>query len=443
MPEYEPSAALGSGGAPSASVAAVEPGDAARAGIRPGDVVLAVDGQPVRDIIDWWWLTDEPSFSVTVERGGAPLTIPVTRTPGESLGVSFAEMLFTPIRQCENACTFCFISGVPQGMRPGLSVRDDDFRLSFLTGNFVTLTNLEPADVRRIITQHLSPLHVSVHAVDPEVRESLICPTAGDDTLGILDELLAAGIEAHVQIVLVPGVNDAAVLEETLTYLSERDGILSVGCVPMGYTAHQRRWTSSFNAVSAAAVLLQLAPWQARMRTERDLGWVYAADEFYFLAGVAIPDAEAYDDFPQFENGIGMASAFRDEFRHHGGGNPGDVVLVTGELFAPFLREVLADAGWYGVRVLPVGNRLFGGNVSVTGLLGGADIVGAVRADMATGGPRPEPPRYFVPDVVVNSDGLLLDDVQAADLAVRSGADVRLVGSDAGSLIDALTERSD
>jgi len=414
-----------------AIVASVDPGAAEAAGLRPGDRVVSVDGAPVRDIIDWWWLTDEPSFALGVERDGLELALAVERVAGEPLGVAFGDTLFTPIRECDNACAFCFVSGLPEGLRPALYVRDDDFRLSFLSGNFVTLTNVTDADVERILTQRLSPLHVSVHAVDPGVRARLICPTAEDRALEVLDTLLQGGIEVHVQIVLVPGVNDGDVLDETLAYLAARDGVLSVGAVPMGFTGHQTRWLASYAADSAVAVLETIGHWQRRMRNDRSIGWVYAADEFFLLAGAPIPPAGEYDDFPQFENGIGMASAFVDEFAPPQGQPSASATLLTGELFAPVLRRLLEAAGWGDLHVLPVENRLFGGNVGVTGLLGGADLLRAIAADGCRG-------TYFIPDVVINSDGLLLDDVPAQDLSRLAGCDVRLIGSDAGSLVAAL-----
>ncbi|MBN1192965.1 MAG: DUF512 domain-containing protein [Coriobacteriia bacterium] len=413
------------------TVTAVGPGAAERAGLRPGDIVTAVDGVPVRDIIDWWWSTDAAAFTVNARRGPAEISFTVERTPGEPLGVTFADRLFDGVRECENACVFCFIAGLPSGMRPALYVRDDDYRLSFLSGNFVTLTNVDSTDIDRIIEQRLSPLHVSVHAVDADVRARLICPAAGDSALEVLDELLGGGIQAHVQIVLVPGINDGSVLDETLSYLYERPGILSVGVVPMGYTAHQSRWMFSYDAGGSAEVLELIDEWQDRARTERGVGWVYAADEFYFLAGKNVPSASAYDDFPQYENGIGMASAFRAEFDPSACGTRGAITLVTGEMFAPFLSRLLADRGCGGVRVLPVRNSVLGGNVSVTGLLAGADIIAAIGNDGGQG-------TYLVPDVVVNSDGLLLDDVPADRLAELARAEVRIVGSDAGSLADAL-----
>ena len=410
------------------------PGPAHTAGLAVGDAVVEVDGHAVRDVIDWWWLTAEDVFTVTVRRGQQELALHIESDVATPLGVTFTDVLFDPVRQCDNACAFCFISGLPAGLRPALYVRDDDFRLSFLSGNFITLTNLTGADVARIVVQRLSPLHVSVHAVDPDVRRRLICPTAEDRALEVLDELLGAGIEVHVQIVLVPGVNDRTVLEETLAYLSVRQGVLSVGCVPMGYTAHQTRWNASYDARAAGEVLSALSAWQSRVRPERGVGWVYAADEFHILANVPFPPAAAYDDFCQFENGIGMVAAFSDELPEASRAPGKPSTVVTGELFAPVLRTLLRDRGWAGVRVLAVANDLFGGNVSVTGLLGGGDIARAIVADGGAG-------TYLVADVVVNSDGLLIDDVPAAELSARALSDVRVIGSDAVSLSEALSQR--
>ena len=421
-----------------ARVHSVDSGAAALAGLRSGDIVVAVDIQPIADVIDWMWLTDEPSFVLTIERDGELRTLEVVRTSGEPLGVEFASPVFDGIRECDNACAFCFVSQLPAGLRPSLYVRDDDYRLSFLSGNFVTLTNLTDADIARIVTQRLSPLFVSVHTVDPEVRARLVCATVEDRALEHLDTLLAAGIEVHVQIVLVPGVNDAAELDRTLEYLGERPGILSVGIVPVGVTAHQRRIRAAHDAPSAQALVAQVGTWQQRMRPLREVGWVYAADEFYLLAGEDIPHADMYDDFPQYENGIGMIRAFMDEWSaalapwRSAGVDADGVVLVTGEMFAPVLSGLLAGSPVRGARVLAVRNRLFGGNVAVTGLLSGADIIRAVTDDGGTG-------RYLVPDVVVNSDGLLLDDVPADTLGSEARADVTLVGADASSLVHTLT----
>ncbi len=443
---YEAAVGRASGGG---VVSAVEPGSpAARAGVRAGDVVLTVDGSPVRDVIDWQWLTAEPRFELGLADVLGERGVIVERAWDEAVGVTFSATLFDGVRECDNACSFCFVAQLPAGLRPSLYVRDDDFRLSFLAGTFVTLTNLTDDDVARIVGQRLSPLHVSLHAVDAEVRRRLVCPTVDDRALERIDELVAARIALHVQIVLVPGVNDGEVLDRTLAWLADRGTVLSVGVVPLGFTKHQSRFARSFgDPADAAAVLDQLHAWRARMAVDRGVRWVHAADELYLAAGRELPRDEDYDDYPQYENGIGLVRAFVDEWDEAVaeiaprdpavGGALSACTLVTGTLFAPALRTLVARSGdaLSACSVLPVPNAFFGGNVSVTGLLTGADITDAVRRD-AGGGP------YLVPGIVLNDDGLTLDGVAGGDLAALTGKDVRVVPYDAAGLVHALADIS-
>lgn len=433
---------------PGGLIASVEAGSPAqRAGLTAGDVLTMADGSALRDVIDWRWEADGPAVAVRGFRsGGASFEATLVREPGEPWGIDFADPLFDAIRTCANRCSFCFMSQLPQGLRRALYVRDDDFRLSFLQGNFVTLTNLDDADVDRIAEQHLSPLYVSVHAVDADVRSRLICARE-DRALERIDSITESGIDLHVQIVLVPAVNDGEVLERTLTWLAEREGIMSAGVVPLGFTAHQAVFADSFeDPVNARVVLDQLGAWQDACRERYGVPWVYAADEFYLNAHRPVPAAEAYGGFPQYENGIGLVRVFVDELASHVEHIDEAVallrrsgrhaVLVTGELFAPVLSAWLGDTGRGDVvEVLPVANRFFGGNVSVTGLLTAADIIETIGpADAASPGPCV----YIVPDVIANADGLTLDDVPANDLGRRTGRDIRLVSCDADGLAEGL-----
>jgi putative radical SAM enzyme (TIGR03279 family) len=430
-------------------VSAVEPhGAAARAGLRPGDAIVSAAGVAVHDVIDWMWLADDSAIEVTIaDPDGSRRETTMIRHPDEGWGFDFESVVFDGIRECDNACTFCFVSQLPPGLRPSLYVRDDDYRLSFLVGNFVTLTNLSDDDIDRIASQHLSPLHVSVHAADTDVRRKLICPTAEDRALEFIDTLLAAGIRMHTQVVLVPGVNDGEVLDRTLVWLSARRGIESVGVVPVGLTRHAPQGMSKYQtSASAAAVLAQLAPWQVRMRAERGATWVHAADEFYLTARAVLPSWDDYDEFPQFENGIGMTRSFLDEMAElvadFGGHTPHacGVVLVTGELFAPVLEAMAStlSAGGCAVRVLPVRNELFGGDVTVAGLLSGSDLEGAILADARARGGMIDHDTYLLPDVVLNDDGVTLDGYDLTRIGEGSGADVRLVSCDAAGLVTAL-----
>ncbi len=389
---------------------------AAVAGLRPGDVLVTAEGHPLRDEIDWRWYADGPSAVVGLADGSS---LVLEREPGQPWGVSFESPVFDYIRTCENRCGFCFMAQLPPGMRPALTLRDDDFRLSFMSGNFITLTNIGDEDVARIVEQRLSPLYVSLHAVDPAIRERLLCARS-DRALSRFDELVANGIELHTQLVLVPGVNDGEQLDRTLAWLAERDCVASIGIVPVGYTAHQDRVVRSFEAADEAlAVVSQVQRWRDAFLARDGSRTVHLADELYLAAGVEVPPASHYEGFPQIENGIGMVRHFLDQAAAAPPVGDRRLTLLTGELFAPVL------ARWApGARVLGVANGFFGGNVSVAGLLTSRDVVDAIREDGARG-------EYVLPDVMFNEEGLTLDDVPSADLGAMSGAHVSVVSSDA------------
>lgn len=424
-------------------VATVAPDSpAALAFIEPGDEIRAVDGSPVRDIIDWQWLADGDVASVLVVKpGGLAEEFSLVRRPGQSWGLTFTETVFDGVRTCRNQCSFCFMTQLPKGLRRALYLRDDDFRLSFLQGNFVSLTNLDDADVERIAEQNLSPLYVSLHAVDADVRDRLIC--ARDDRgLERFDALLDAGIDLHVQIVLVPGVNDGDVLERSLRWLAEREGIVSVGIVPLGYTGHQQAFSASFGLPrDARTVIEQVEPWQKAFHARDGISWVYLADEFYLNAGIEVPAAEHYDGFPQYENGIGLVRAYLDDVETLRteliaalASVKTPLAIVTGTLFAPVLSGVLQSLGADEIlSVLAVKNRFFGGNVSVTGLLTASDLVPAIAS-------LPADTIVLIADVIANADGLLLDDVPVVELGIRTSRDVRLISCDAGGLLGGLLE---
>jgi len=431
-------------------VSAVAPDSPAQAaGIVSGDRILSVDGTPIADLLDWQWHTDGDSAALEVAAAdGTVRTIELTRGFDEPWGISFADALFDGVRTCRNNCAFCFMTQLPKGLRKALYLRDDDYRLSFLQGNFVTLTNLSDDDVARIAEQQLTPLYVSVHAVSPSVRAELVCAKE-DRALQRIDELLEAGIDLHVQIVLVPGVNDAEELDTTLAWLAEREGIVSVGIVPLGYTRHQERFSASYgDQIAAATVIQQVQRWQFESKARDGVSWVHLADEFYLNARAPFPTAEWYDGFPQYENGIGIVRTFVDEvtesrpqFEAAIKRLPADaesVTIVTGVMAANTLAGALNACDAAGcARLLAVPNRFFGGNVSVTGLLTGGDLAAAIASDRA----RLESPSvYLLPDIVFNSDGLTLDDMTLDDLVRESGAEVRVVSSDAAGLLAGLTD---
>jgi len=413
-------------------------GPAERAGVTLGDRLITADGVILRDAIDWLWVADGPSTDIVVQSpGGNSRNLILERKAGESWGLDFAELVFDGVRVCDNECAFCFMSQLPREMRSSLYLKDDDYRLSFLQGNFVTLTNLADEDVDRIVEQRLSPLYVSLHAVDSEVRSMLLSPRSRDTAIDALERLLAEGIETHVQIVLVPGVNDASILEETLKWLTAREGVASVGIVPVGYTG-ERESSPSYTSQEAAAGFLDWASSRVEaINVVRGAGWLQLADEFYLNADTEVPLAGQYGEFPQFENGIGMARSFVDDFRRRAseGESGADThphrTLLTGELFAPVLDGLVTALATETLSVLPVPNGFFGGNVSVTGLLTGSDILKALEH-------APQDTHYLVPSCVFNADGVTLDDMSFDQLDRATDASLSLVSCDPDALADAL-----
>lgn len=434
-----------------ARITGVAPGSPADdRGFEPGCVILSVDGEPVRDIIDWRWLSSEGNMVlVYIDLDGETGEVELERDEGEAWGFSFEGVIFDGIRQCRNACTFCFMRQLPPGMRPSLTLRDDDFRLSFLSGTFVTLTNLTLDDEKRIIDQRITPLRVSLHAVDTDARRILIGRHAPKG-LSTLDRLLAAGIEVHAQIVLVPGVNDGEVLATTLQWAYGRPGILAVGIVPLGYTKYQTSFDHSFNDPGdAGTVLAILAPYQRRAARERGTPWVFAADEFYRNAYrydllQNLPSAEHYGDFSMFEDGIGIIRSYVDDWREAEGSglvarcaraikDAGlRVHVVSGyaqrEFFTPLL-ERSPLAGY--LEPLYVKNEFFGGNVDVTGLLVGCDIVAAVRAAVSSADAL-----VVVPRVIFNDDKVTLDDMNLEDMEKASGRSIAVVSCNPSKFLE-------
>ena len=443
--DYAPSHSPRGQGGIVASVDASSP--ASREGITPGDVLQSADGNRLSDIIDWQWYAD--GFEVELEvvsAAGSIRIVTLEREPGEVWGVEFEDVLFDGVRRCANRCTFCFMGMLPEDLRDPLYVKDDDFRLSFLQGNFVTLTNVNADDLTRIVEQRLQPLHVSVHAWDDEVRAALIGPAARRGKSSIVD-LLDAGMSIHAQIVLVPGVNDGDVLEETLDALLAFPGVLSIGIVPLGFTRFQDRFDRSFDSPDAAASVIDQVEAIASKRFVAEGAYrIHLADEFFLYAQRRVPPAERYEGFPQFEDGIGMVRSFIDEVDDRreeiasaiAGVEPATreaIRLVTAEAFAPVLAETLVRFGVSGSCLLTVGNGFFGGNVDVAGLLTAHDMIESIDACVGAG-------YVFVPDIVFNSDGLTLDGASMDEVRSGRSAQVSVVSCDVDGIISAFSSLS-
>lgn len=418
----------------------VEEGSPAmRAGLEPGMAVTHVEGVPLRDLIEWRWQTDGFDVELTLDDGRI---VYIERELGEDWGIGFDDCIFDGVITCRNACSFCFMSMLPADMRPTLYLRDDDYRLSFLQGNFVTLTNVDDAELDRIVECHLSPLHVSLHAVSPDVREELMGKNA-QRGMEVLEALLEAGIEAHVQVVVVPGVNDGAELMRTLAWIERHPGVLSAGFVPLGYTRFQKRFASSFSddPDAAAEVIELIREFQEDSGVERRNPRLQIADEFYIDAGYAFPPAYMYAGYPQFQDGIGMMRSFIDEWGEQAEAidraarklEGGPVAhIVCGMAFARVLQGLL-DASPLAskLEVLAVENEFFGGNVDVTCLLTGSDLIPAIRAARPVG-------TLLIAREMFNHDLCLLDDVALSEMEAASDATVRLCTYTPADILDAL-----
>src|SRR4051794_36835517 len=300
-----------------ARIVAVAPGSPAdAAGLVAGDALVRLNGQVPRDIIQYRLLTDDAELAIDVDRGGLELTVELSKAAGEPLGIEVESPLFDQVQTCDNHCEFCFIYQLPPGLRKSLYLKDDDYRLSFLYGNFTTLTRFTESDLERVVTERLSPLNVSIHATDPTVRADLLRNRRGATSLRWLRALLDHGVTVHGQVVVCPGINDGAVLDDTLAgVLDQYPELASLCVVPLGVSRynHEARMRPHTQA-EAAAVVDAVDDWQGVFLAVLGHPLVFAGDEYHLLAGRPFPAAEVYDGFPMYEDGVGMAAAFAQAF---------------------------------------------------------------------------------------------------------------------------------
>lgn len=411
-------------------VRAIEPGSpAARAGVRPGDWLVSVNGSVVEDILAYRRELARDRVTLVFQREEG-LTLPL-EVEFEEPGVEFAEVLFDGVRECVNRCEFCYIHQMPKGFRRSLYVMDDDFRLSFLYGSFVTLTNLSDADLSRIENERLSPLYVSVHATDAELRKRMMrhlkLKVQSDQALQldrIFDRLASAGIDLYTQLVLVPGRNDSDHLEASVEWLAGWPNVLAVAAVPVGLTSHRSHLPAleAYDPAEAADVLDRCDRLRAGYLAERGSRFVHPSDEFYILAGRPLPGTEEYEGFPMLENGVGMVRDFESEPlpARPAAVPPRRVICLTGTLFGPLLESYVAPlrkVRGLELIVRPVANQTFGPLVTCAGLLCGADLRPAVSPGEAD--------LVIVPRTLLrHASESLLDDVTLDDLRREWGCSV-------------------
>jgi len=426
---------------------------AARAGARVGDEITAVDGVMPRDIIEWQWAIDVSNPSILITRGGLEQELEIVKPEGASLGIEIESAVFDRVRTCDNHCEFCFIHQLPKGMRRSLYLKDDDYRLSFLFGNFTTLTRFTESDLERVIDERLSPLHVSIHAIDPFERSRVLKNPRGGMSLRWLRAILDAGIEVRGQIVVCPGVNDGEILERTMLGIADSFADLaSIAVVPLGISKFNSeaamRVHTSDEARNVLSVVLQ---WQTLFEQLVGHKMVFAADEYFLMAGEPFPALTDYGDCDMHEDGIGMAATFATEFLNDSASetaprrgffasvdvgqltNPAaytglrstpvaitaspkrkfdGVTVLTGAMGAKVIEPLIDSSNSpLDVSVLAVENTYFGGNTGVTGLLTGTDLCEALSdVDPSR--------RYLLPDVCLSDAGQFLDGLSVDDLPV-------------------------
>lgn len=447
---------------------------AAAAGLAVGDELLSICGVVPSDVIEYQQLVDESDIDLTVRRGGLEWEVTIEKAPGAPLGLRLDSSIFDRVQTCDNHCEFCFIYQLPPGMRKSLYLKDDDYRLSFLYGNFTTLTRFTELDLARVVDEQLGPLYVSIHATDPSVRSSMLRNERGATSLRWLRALLDHDIEVHGQIVLCPTINGGEVLERTLAEIISRyPGLASVGIVPLGLSKfNNEEHLRTHTEAEARQAVEATEHWQEVALERLGRRMFFASDELYLQAGVRLPGTDAYEGFPQHENGIGMARAFYDELEEleHGAGHvaihptgryealpaapaegyraprslhseggsrprptaPGaPVVIVTGAYGAQVIEPVrarLERLSGQSLRVLTVANDFFGGNVGVSGLMVGQDLRAALAGD--DGIAR----SYLIPDVALSGDRFL-DDASIADVAAAAPAQVLVVPTSVAGLV--------
>jgi putative radical SAM enzyme (TIGR03279 family) len=395
--------------------------------LRIGSRIVRINGEPVRDVIDLRFLEAEGRVELEVhDAGGDAVIYEIDKDPAEGLGIVTAP---DAVRECANKCVFCFIDGNPPDVRSSLHLRDDDFRLSFTYGSYVTLTNLGPRGFQRLIDQKLSPLYVSVHATDPQVRMRLLGVPRGGDIMERLSRLIETGIEVHTQIVLCPEWNDGVELDRTIEDLWRLGpGVLTLSVVPVGLTRYNlERPVRLLQPAEVRAAIGQVDAARERALTKRGMGWAYAADEMFLLAGQPVPSARYYDDWPLTENGVGAVRALLDDVEELVSDPPRldglRIGLITGtrmgDVLAPVLPRVAAATGAEMV-LLPVENRLFGPTVTTAGLLPGADILDAARSAEAAGALD----LILLPAEALNDDGLFIDSLPFETLTSALAAEV-------------------
>jgi len=400
-----------------------ENGAAARSGIRAGDVIVSVNGEELQDYIDYVYFCAKKRLRITVKRDGKLKKLRVVKYANEDLGLEFTEPLLGEKRVCSNKCIFCFVDRLPKGMRESLYVKDEDWRYSLIMGNYLTLSSMPDAEIGRIIRRKASPLYISVHTVDEELRRGMLGNARSRPIKPILKKFAAHNIKFHAQAVICPGINDKDKLEETYSFLKRLyPAALSLAVVPVGLTAHRRgcKDIPPVTGEGAKEIIERVENWQKECLNYIRTRFVFAADELYIKAGLPLPPAENYESYAQIENGVGMMRKFIDEARCALGDmvcSGAKISVATGKDAYPFIKKITDKIKGRDVAVHMVENTTFGGGVTVSGLLAGRDYLRALNGkDLGE--------TLLIPSDSLR-DGVFLDDMELKSLEEKLG--VRII----------------
>ncbi|MCL2350096.1 MAG: DUF512 domain-containing protein [Defluviitaleaceae bacterium] len=427
--------------------------------IEAGDFLLAINGRDVADVFDFRMAQASEELEVLIKKGlgnedaGAQWLLEIEKDEDEDLGLVFEDGLMDDMRNCGNKCIFCFIDQNAPNMRSTLYVKDDDYRLSFLHGNYITLTNMNQSDIDRILEHHISPINISIHATEPDLRIKMMNNPRAGRSLDFLGDLVDGGISLSLQIVLCKGYNDGVQLDKTIEdlskYMPDGGGGCSLSVVPVGLTKYRGQnglaALEPLDAADCANVVKQVKYWQDKLLKEKGTRFVFAADEFYLKAGTEMPAPEEYEDFPQIDNGVGMITAMRQEFESAIAGRRGDashrphITIITGVAAAEFMKELAAkaEACFEGLKinVETIVNEFYGEYITVVGLLTGKDIINQLKE-------RELGDVVLLPKTCLRAgENVFLDDISLDDMAEQLGVEVVAIEPLGDALVAALLQR--
>jgi len=432
-----------------AEISGVIPGSiGAELGVEKGDFLISINGIVPQDLIDYRYLSADEYIDVEIEKPDRQrIVLEIEKDADEDLGLVFTQDTFDGMKRCKNKCIFCFVDQMPPNLRDSLYIKDDDYRLSLLYGNFITLTNMKEADLQRIMEMHISPIYISVHSTEPEIRKRMLNNPQAGKLISIMTRLAEAGIEMHTQVVLCPGINDGEHLAETIATLQNFwPQVKSVAVVPVGITKYQKNPLLRSYTPSEAKIIIRDVTWrQEEFKSKINSNFVFLADEFYLLAGEEIPSYDHYEGFPQIENGVGLVRYFWHDFQKAAPKLPQALknkkkfFIVTGISGGPVLEPIiqrLNEIKNLEVNLIKISNDFFGRTVTVTGLLTGHDLILGLEEWRKE---EEEVPEIFISSTMLKYGAdVFLDNTKVSQVAARLNCKINVLEPKGESLVTAI-----